>query len=64
MGNSLPTSSEKIIDVIIPAYNEEKSIPLVIREIPNFVRNVVVANNNSTDQTKEEAEKETPQKTM
>ncbi|MBN3519959.1 glycosyltransferase family 2 protein [Algoriphagus lutimaris] len=47
-----------IIDVIIPAYNEEKSIPLVIREIPDFVRHVVVANNNSTDGTKDAAEKE------
>jgi len=44
--------------VIIPAYNEEKSIPFVIREIPDFVRNVVVANNNSTDGTKAAAEKE------
>ena len=44
--------------MIIPAYNEEKSIPLVIREIPNFVRNVVVANNNSTDATKAAAERE------
>lgn len=40
-----------IIDVIIPAYNEEKSIPKVIAEIPKFVRYIVVANNNSTDQT-------------
>ncbi|RIW17386.1 glycosyltransferase family 2 protein [Algoriphagus lacus] len=40
-----------IIDVIIPAYNEEKSIPKVIAEIPNFVRHIVVANNNSTDRT-------------
>jgi glycosyltransferase involved in cell wall biosynthesis len=40
-----------IIDVIIPAYNEEKSIPRVIAEIPGMVRHIVVANNNSTDQT-------------
>ncbi|SDA62239.1 Glycosyltransferase involved in cell wall bisynthesis [Algoriphagus alkaliphilus] len=40
-----------IIDVIIPAYNEEKSIPKVIAEIPEMVRHIVVANNNSTDQT-------------
>ncbi len=44
--------------MIIPAYNEEKSIGYVIREIPNFVRNVVVANNNSTDGTKAAAERE------
>ena len=45
-----------IIDVIIPAYNEEKSIPKVIAEIPKFVRYIVVANNNSTDQTGKVAE--------
>jgi glycosyltransferase involved in cell wall biosynthesis len=44
-----------IIDVIIPAYNEEKSIPKVIADIPKLVRHIVVANNNSTDRTGEEA---------
>lgn len=40
-----------IIDVIIPAYNEELSIGKVIYEIPASVRNVIVCNNNSTDLT-------------
>jgi glycosyltransferase involved in cell wall biosynthesis len=40
-----------LIDVIIPAFNEEKSIAKVIQDIPRWVRNIVVANNNSTDQT-------------
>lgn len=40
-----------IIKVIIPAFNEEKSIAKVIAEIPDFVEEVVVVNNNSTDQT-------------
>ena len=44
-----------IIDVIIPAYNEEKSIPKVIAEIPDLIRHIVVANNNSTDRTGEVA---------
>lgn len=44
-----------IIDVIIPAFNEEKSLPKVIAEIPNLVRNIVVANNNSSDSTGEVA---------
>lgn len=44
-----------IIDVIIPAYNEEKSIPKVLAEIPIIVRHIVVANNNSTDRTGEVA---------
>ena len=42
----------KIVDVIIPAFNEEESIGLVLGDIPkNLVRQVVVANNNSTDKT-------------
>lgn len=40
------------VDVIIPAYNEQESIGKVIRDIPAFVRNVIVVNNNSTDNTK------------
>ncbi|PZX61067.1 glycosyltransferase involved in cell wall biosynthesis [Algoriphagus ratkowskyi] len=40
-----------IVDVIIPAYNEEKSIPKVIGDVPSLVRNIVIANNNSTDNT-------------
>ena len=44
-----------IVDVIIPAFNEEKSIAQVIGDIPGIVRHVVVANNNSTDRTAEVA---------
>lgn len=45
-----------VIDVIIPAYNEEKSIGLVLADIPrNLVREVIVCNNASTDQTTEVA---------
>lgn len=41
-----------VIDVIIPAYNEEKSIGLVLQDIPRtLVREIIVCNNNSTDQT-------------
>ena len=40
------------ICVIIPAYNEERSIQKVIRDIPaNLVSEVIVVNNNSTDNT-------------
>ncbi|MGB6036444.1 MAG: glycosyltransferase family 2 protein [Cryomorphaceae bacterium] len=47
---------KKIIDVIIPAFNEEESIGLVLNDIPKgLVRQVVVANNNSTDRTSERA---------
>ena len=46
---------QAIVDVIIPAYNEEKSIAKVIRDIPKWVREVVVCNNASTDNTKKNA---------
>jgi glycosyltransferase involved in cell wall biosynthesis len=40
------------ISVIIPAYNEEKSIAHVIKAIPaGLVHEVIVVNNNSTDNT-------------
>ena len=45
------------IKVIIPAFNEEKSIAKVIAEIPDFVKEIVVVNNNSTDQTAQVATK-------
>ena len=45
------------IKVIIPAFNEEKSIAKVIAEIPDFVEEIVVVNNNSTDQTAQVATK-------
>ncbi len=47
----------KNIKVIIPAYNEEGSIGKVIAEIPNFVSEIIVVNNNSTDNTAEVAKK-------
>jgi glycosyltransferase involved in cell wall biosynthesis len=46
-----------IIKVIIPAYNEEKAIGNVIREIPKIVNEIIVISNNSTDNTAEEAKK-------
>lgn len=39
------------ITVIIPVYNEENSIALVINELPSIVSEIVVVNNNSTDTT-------------
>ncbi len=42
-----------IIDVIIPAYNEQDSIGKVLKDIPkDLVREIIVCNNNSTDNTK------------
>jgi glycosyltransferase involved in cell wall biosynthesis len=44
------------IDVVIPAFNEEAALPLVLAEVPRPpVRRIVVADNNSTDGTAEAA---------
>jgi len=43
------------IKVIIPAFNEAKSIALVIKDIPDIVSEVIVVSNNSTDDTKKNA---------
>ena len=47
----------KIIKVIIPAYNEEDSIANVVNDIPDIVDEVIVVSNNSTDKTEENAAK-------
>lgn len=45
------------ISVVIPAFNEEKSIPLVIKDIPKeWIDEVIVVSNNSTDKTDEVAQ--------
>jgi glycosyltransferase involved in cell wall biosynthesis len=45
-----------LVDVVIPAYNEEEAIALVLADIPKErVRNIYVVDNNSTDQTAERA---------
>jgi glycosyltransferase involved in cell wall biosynthesis len=43
--------------VIIPAYNEENAIAKVVNEIPDYVSEIIVISNNSTDKTIEIAEK-------
>ncbi|HEX8341568.1 MAG TPA: glycosyltransferase family 2 protein [Tepidisphaeraceae bacterium] len=41
-----------VIDVVIPAFNEEGALPLVLAALPlELIRRVVVADNNSTDGT-------------
>jgi glycosyltransferase involved in cell wall biosynthesis len=46
-----------IVDVVIPALNEEKSIGHVLADIPQkLVRHVIVADNGSTDYTRKVAE--------
>ena len=46
-----------VIKVIIPAFNEEKAIANVIREIPKYVNEIIVVSNNSNDKTIEVAKK-------
>jgi glycosyltransferase involved in cell wall biosynthesis len=45
-------ASQLIVDVVIPARNEEESLPLVLRAIPrDVVRTIYVVDNGSTDAT-------------
>lgn len=48
---------KKNINVVIPAFNEEQSIANVVNAIPkDWVKNIIVVNNNSTDSTVEVAQ--------
>lgn len=53
--NKLPLMADLVVDVVIPALNEEASLPLVLADLaalpPGAVRRVVVADNGSTDGT-------------
>lgn len=42
---------DKKIAVIIPALNEEQSLPVVFRDIPAYVDTIIVTDNGSTDNT-------------
>lgn len=44
------------ISVVIPCYNEEEGVKLVIESLPECVDEVVVVDNNSTDRTAEVAQ--------
>ena len=51
------TAESTLIKVIIPAFNEAESITKVIDDIPNFVDEIIVVSNNSTDATEANAAK-------
>ena len=51
------TAESTLIKVIIPAFNEADSITKVIDDIPNFVDEIIVVSNNSTDATEANAAK-------
>ncbi len=47
-----PPAPDVTIDIVSPAFNEETSLPLVLADVPRPpVRRIVVADNNSTDDT-------------
>lgn len=49
--------TDPLVDVIIPAFNEEEAVGNVVRDIPkSLVRSIVVVNNASSDRTREKAE--------
>jgi glycosyltransferase involved in cell wall biosynthesis len=48
---------KSLIKLIIPAFNEENSITKVINDVPKIVDEIIVIDNNSTDETAKNAEK-------
>jgi glycosyltransferase involved in cell wall biosynthesis len=49
--------NNQVIDVLIPAFNEENALPLVLTDLPKeWIRQVIVCDNGSTDHTAEVAE--------
>ena len=52
---SILSKKYPIIKVIIPAYNEAESIGKVIKHLPSYVNEIIVVNNNSTDDTAKNA---------
>jgi glycosyltransferase involved in cell wall biosynthesis len=43
----------KTVAVVVPCYNEETQIGMVIESMPDFVDRIVIVNDKSTDKTKE-----------
>jgi glycosyltransferase involved in cell wall biosynthesis len=47
----LPVYRDKRIGVVVPAYNEERQIEMVVRTMPEFVDSIIVVDDHSTDAT-------------
>lgn len=56
MSKAASADAQPAIDIVIPAFNEERSLPLVLRDLPRPpVRRIVVADNASSDGTERAA---------
>ncbi len=49
---------EKNISLVIPCFNEEKGLAQVLYNVPSYIDEVVIGDNNSTDNTSSVAKKE------
>ncbi len=47
----------KTVAVVVPSYNEEKQIEMVLETMPDFVDRIIVVNDKSTDKTSEVVQK-------
>ncbi len=47
----------KTIFLVIPCYNEKEGIACILKKKPEFIDEVIVADNNSTDNSREVAKK-------
>ena len=45
--------NEKTVAVVVPAYNEETQISMVIETMPSFVDRIVIVNDKSKDKTED-----------
>jgi glycosyltransferase involved in cell wall biosynthesis len=49
--NKISKENDVLVNVIIPAFNEEEAITNVVRDVPSIVSEIIVVDNGSTDAT-------------